>query len=79
MQRVEVLQYLQNKETQIFLGKLKSDWVRVPYLIFKVGQALFFAKGILCGEGILYIIQAVFAVVVWNSGAKRQPSVKRER
>ena len=29
--------------------------------------------------GILYIIKAVFAVVVWNSGAKHQPSAKRER
>ena len=38
--------YLQNKEAQIFLGKLKIDWVRVPSLIFKVGQALLFAKAI---------------------------------
>ena len=28
---------------------------------------------------VLYIIKAVFAVVIWNSGAKRQPSAKRER
>jgi len=27
----------------------------------------------------LCIIKAVFAVIVWNSGAKRQPSAKRER
>jgi hypothetical protein len=41
------------KEAQIFLGKLKIDWSKGAFLIFKIGLALFFAKVILCGEGIL--------------------------
>ena len=28
---------------------------------------------------ILYILKAVFTVVIWNSGTKREPSAKRER